>query len=425
MTIKKTMSVVLSVMIMLTAVCGCFAVTANAAGTVTYSYVITTNDAVNAFEGRIHYPSSSLSVNSITFNGTSNNKNGKILFNYSNVNSTFDFSDGKTLITVVFDVNGAYSESDIYGELTDFYNIAHVASGNSAFDYANILDGEVTSCGHTDIDTPANSYANTKYAVTYSYKEYPASATNSTYTKSVWSNLSDAKTIAELYMPRIDNPYYTHSVASATLSGTDISATMSNTEKTYEVTLDNHSQGEFRYLTETEVAVDGTVDFLVNGVRVARGSSFKFFVTGDTDITTEAVEGTICERASLINNALYISNNGNNAVVKMEMLASAVSTCFVRMGVAYSGSACDADDIKSAVTAVTTGTGRNNKIAVHNSTVDKPNMSGQYQFIYAPYISVSKVSKDQSLYFYSYVVNNDGTITVSAASQVNFSNVLA
>ena len=66
MKIKKITSILLSVMIMFTLVCGCFAVSANATGTITYSYVIDTSEPVNAYEGKIYYPNASLSVNRVT-----------------------------------------------------------------------------------------------------------------------------------------------------------------------------------------------------------------------------------------------------------------------------------------------------------------------------------------------------------------------
>ena len=155
MKIKKALSVVLSVMIIFSVVCGCFAVSADAAGQITYSFVIKASEQVNAFEGKIHYPAS-LSVNTITFSGQKNDKNGTILFNDSNVSSSVDYSSGKSIITVVFDVYGEYDSSQIYGEIEEFYNISLVANGNIPFDYSNIIDGETVSCGHTDIDNPSS-----------------------------------------------------------------------------------------------------------------------------------------------------------------------------------------------------------------------------------------------------------------------------
>ena len=428
MKIKRTMSVLSAMLIMLTAVCGCFAVSANAAGTMTYSYVISTSEAVNAFEGKVFYPKESLSVESITFSGQKNDKIGTILFNDSNVSVPFNFSGGQTLITVVFNVNGDYNVSDIYTEITDFYSNATVATGNIPFDYSNVIDGEVVSCGHTDIDTPANSYVNKKYVVTYNYKENPGAQTKTKYIKDVWSNLNNAKRIAEFGMPKINNPYYTYSVDTANYSGsyTTIYAVMSETDKQYTVYLDGTEQGEYAYLDMTTVTTSGQKDFLINGVRVASGTSFSFYVTGDTNITTESPTGTVSESATLVSNALYVSDYGQTAAkVKMELLASATSTNFKRMGVAFATESRSVNDIKAAVKSINTGTGTSNKIAVHNSRVDNPNISGQYQFIYAPYVSVSKVSGNTQLFFYSYVENNDNTITISQASQVSFSNVLA
>ena len=81
------------------------------------------------------------------------------------------------------------------------------------------------------------------------------------------------------------------------------------------------------------------------------------------------------------------------------------------------------DEIAAAVDEIKTGTGTTNKIAVHNSSVNWYNQSGQYQFRYAPYFSISK-AKDASIYFYTYVVTDDG-VQVSSAATYNMSNLLA
>ena len=430
MNIKKIISVILSAMIMIITVCGCFSVTAGAEGTVTYSYVVSTYDSVNGFEGELYYPKA-LSVKQITFSGMKNDKTRKIIFNDSNVIAPFDFSDGKNLITVEFNINGEYNADDIYVKMSEFYSYLTVTQGNIPFDYANVVDGEIVSRGHTDIDTPSNSYVETKYSVTYRYKENPQAETLCTTTaKPIWTVLNSAKSIAEISIPRIDNPYYSYSVDSAEFTGTgskSITALLKNTTKTYNVSLDGQLQGNFAYLDPATVSADAEKDFFINGIYVSTGKSLTLFVTDDMDILTEEPAGEVSDSATLINNALYVNDNLNNegrAVVNMEMLVSATSTNFSRMGVAFSESPCVEDDIRNAVNAVTTGTAKINKIAVHNSKVDYPNISGQYQFIYAPYVSVSKVSKDKILYFYSYVVNKDGTITVSDAAQVRFSNVL-
>ena len=431
MTIKRTLSILLSVAIMLTLICGCFAVSADAAGTITYSFVIKAPLTVNAFEGKIHYPKSALSVNSITFSGTKNDKGGTIIFNDSNVSSPFDFSQGANLITVEFAVHGEYDSSQIYGELEEFYNISMVAQGNIPFDYSNVIDGEIATCGHTDIDNPSNSYENTKYTIVYSYKANPTAAADSTYTKSVWSNLSTASAIAELNIPRIDNPYYgNYSVSSAQFNpvGSDtIAATLGYSVKEYTVSLDGVNKGEYEYLTPATVTVDEEKDFLINGVRVATGTEYTFFVTGNMDITTEDPSGEIGESASVTNNALYLCDDSQDvARVKMEMLVSATSTGFNRMGIAFASSQRSNYDISAAINTITgTDTAVSNKIAVHNSVVDNPNVSGQYQFIYAPYVSISKVSSDKSLYFYAFVVNTDGTVTISDPAQIAFANIMA
>lgn len=424
MKIKKITSLILSFMMIFTVVCGCFAFSANAAGTITYSYVISTTEEINAFEGTIYYPSASLSVNSVSFGGQWNDKGGKIPFNNSNVQTPFDFEGGKTMITVVFNVNGAYDASALYGELDEFYNIATVASGNSPFDYTNVIDGEVASSGHTDIDTPANSYSDTKYSVVYTYNESPSNS--ATYTKTVWAHSDNALTIAENNKPNITNPYYqNYSATTASFNGNIINAALTGEFKEYSISLNGVDVDQKHYLDSAEVAVGSECDFFINGNRVYRGTSYSFFVTGDTNITTEVAQGDIIDSAALVSNALYVSESNNTPYVKMELLASTTSKNYARMGVAFASEEKTIAQLSSAINAVTANTAASNKIAVHNSSVNMPNKSGQYQFIYAPYVAVSKISKDTSLYFYSFVVNTDGDVTISDVQQVNFANVLA
>lgn len=431
MKIKKITSILLSVMIMFTLICGCFAVSANAAGKITYSYVITTAEEVNAFEGEISYPSASLSVESVTVagNGYYNDKNGKISFNNSNAQTPFDMSDGCNVVTVVFNVLDDYNASAIYGELVDFYNIDTIATGNIAFDYANVIDGEIVSSGHTDIDTPSNSYANTKYTVVYSYNDAPSHSAN--FTKTVWSNLTNAQTIAEINMPSIVNPYYeNYSVNTAALNNKVINANLNSSTKKYTVNLNGTKQGEYEYLQKATVSDGSEKAFFINGKRVYKGTAYSFFVTGDTDVTTDDSTGEVGETATLVSNALYVSDNpetAGDAYIKMELLASATSSNFNRMGVAFAAESKTEAQLKGAIAQITTGTDTYSKIAVHNSQVDMPNVSGQYQFIYAPYVSVNNqnISKNTTMYFYSYVVNAGGDIAVSEAQTVNFANVLA
>lgn len=433
MAIKRTLSVILSIAVMLTVVCGCFVVSANAAGTVTYSFVIKTSQTINAFEGKIHYPQNAMSVNSITFSGTKHDKGGIILFNDSNIDPGFDFSEGANIITVEFAVNGEYDSSQIYGEIEEFYNISIITDGNIPFDYSNVIDGEVVSCGHTDIDNPSDSYANTKYSIVYSYRNNPTAENPTTYTKYAWSNLTNAKTIAELNMPRINNPYYkSYSVETASFTYTGskvINASLSCEDKMYDVKLNGISTGQqYKYLQPANVTTAGNKYFVINGVCVAWGSSYTFFVTGNMDITAEDNESSSSEKsASVVTNALYLSDNDlNSANIKMEMLVSATTDGFKRMGIAFASTKRSSYDVSAAINAVTgTDTAVSNKIAVHNSLVDNPNVSGQYQFIYAPYVTVSKVNKDKSMYFYAFVVNTDGTVTISAPAQIAFANVLA
>ena len=157
MKFKKLTSILLSVAIMLTVICGCFAVTADAASTITYSFIVKTSETVNGFEGELSYPNT-LSVTGVTFSGQYNDTNGKILFNSSNASDGFSFTNGANLITVVFKVLGDYNASDISCDVAEFYSNASVMSGNIPFYFENVIDGETVSRGYNDIDVPANNY---------------------------------------------------------------------------------------------------------------------------------------------------------------------------------------------------------------------------------------------------------------------------
>ncbi len=432
MKIKKLTSLLLSALLICSAFLGA-AVTASAESVAVYSYVLTTPEPVNAFEGAVYYPSAALSVKSVTvYNnaGFYSDKNGKVSFNVSDISKNFDFSQGLAVVTIEFNVNGSYNPADIYGNMIELYSVATISTGNIPFDYKNIIDGETISRGHKDIDVPANSYADTKYSVVYNYKENPD--TNSSFTKTIWAHSSNALQIAQnAGVPYISNPYYkNYSINDAEFTSESVvTANLKWDEKKYTVTLDGVEKGSYSYLETAVVETENENDFFVNGNRVARGNEFSFFVTTNTAVTTDASAGDIIDSAVLLNNALYICDNPASpadSLIKTELLTSVTSNDFERMGVVFAISSRSENDIKSAINTVGEGSQTVNRIHVHNSSVVTPNKSGQYQFIFAPYISASheKVTDELTLYYRSYVVNKSGNITLSEEKQVNIANVL-
>ncbi len=453
---KSLVSIFLTLMLIISAVCIATTVTAVEEDTVTYQYMVPCSDPVVAFEGEVSYPEN-LSVNSITL-GTQNDYNDygdKIVFNVTNYSEPFDFSESAAVITVVFNVDGDYDKSAIETNLTEFISKDLIDSGNVDYIYKNVVNGEVVSSGYVNIDNPSESFTDpvteptteepvtepettapvtepetsaptepettepkpiTEYTVIYNYN-------NGTEDTSVTRSYSTAEEmsamdIANARIPKITNPYYKYnSVESATFKDdTTVEATLAQTEIKYTVTVNDEPYSSRPYLYVETIKSDKEVGFIVNGEVVAVGTEFKFFVTGDMDIRTDESEATTSEFASIFFNSLSVSEEK----VMMELVATAkVDSDYERMGVAFATSEYNEDDVKEAVQQVVSGTARaTNGVAVHNSSVGLANPSGQYQFIYAPYLSTSKVNPDLHLYFYAYVVKTDGTVIISNSETV-------
>ena len=260
--------------------------------------------------------------------------------------------------------------------------------------------------------------------ITYNYNVYNEE-TGQPVSKSVSKTVSVGNytydQLVELNKPYIKSPYYEYGEATFERNGAQINATIPNTEKKYTVTLNGVEQGEYKYMQTATVGTGEQKSFIVNGNVVFVGGTYKFYVCDDTDITTgdpsSAVEYALID----LNNVCVTDNK-----VELDMLATANigDGSFERMGVAFALSEKTENEIKNAVLAVPTGTDTVDKIAVHNSSVDWCNQSGQYQFRYAPYFSKDK-AKDAVIYFYTYVIDKDGNIKVSDAVQYDMRNLLA
>ena len=222
-----------------------------------------------------------------------------------------------------------------------------------------------------------------------------------------------------LKQPYIQSAYYKYGTPSYTLEDNTLNVTIPNTNKKYMVTLDGNKVGEYEYLQTATINLDEEKSFIVDGKVVYVGKSYCFYVGSDTDIVTD--EPTDKTEYALINmNSVSVADDK----VELDMLATAnVNGKYQRMGVVFALSEKTEDEIAAAVQNVTTGTGTSNKIAVHNSTVDWYNQSGQYQFRYAPYFAKNK-AKDATIFFYTYVVTDDG-IKVSDVAQYDMRNLLA
>ncbi|MCR5653979.1 MAG: starch-binding protein [Ruminococcus sp.] len=277
--------------------------------------------------------------------------------------------------------------------------------------------------GDTSYTASFNAVAKFK-TINYKYNIFDES-TQSKVQKTVTKNISymnkTAEQLIELNMPYIKNAYLEYGDYVYTVDGTTLDVTVSDTEKKYSVTLDGNKDGEYSYLETATLTSDEEKAFVVDGKVMFVGTSYSFYVCNDIDVTlTDAAEKA--EYADIDLSTITIADGK----VTLDMLATANvdNDKFKRMGVAFALSEKTPDEISDAVEDVATGTGTSNKIAVHNSTVDYANQSGQYQFRYAPYFSLSS-ALDRTIYFYTYVVDKNGNVRVSDAAQYNMSNLLA
>ncbi|MBR1750617.1 MAG: hypothetical protein IJ740_07010 [Ruminococcus sp.] len=161
--------------------------------------------------------------------------------------------------------------------------------------------------------------------------------------------------------------------------------------------------------------------FVIDGKLAKVGNAITFYVTGDVDVTTDA-SATHEDTALLTHTGTYL----NGSQLSLELLATANVEGFERMGVAFSSSAKTKTQIAEAVNSFTTlgSTKVVNKIAVHNSSVDWSNSSGQYQFRYAPYMTISNIPSNASLYFYTFAVT-DNAVVISENVSVPIASITA
>ena len=252
------------------------------------------------------------------------------------------------------------------------------------------------------------------YEVTYTYNY---DGEDVTVTKTIKAKASEIEAKIEANVPAINNQINTYSFDGAVKGeGNKYTAALKAVAKEYTVTINgNDLEGTYKYMDKATVNSDTDVAFVVDGQVVAYGKSYTFYVIGDTDVTTDATK-TLADFASISKTA-EIAADGK---VTVELLASAVVEKFERMGIAFASSEKTADQIKDDVLAITAGTAKGTNVAVHNSSVTEANESGQYQFVYAPYITNGYNGK---LYFYTFAVNSDNEVIVSAASEVDYATI--
>ena len=256
------------------------------------------------------------------------------------------------------------------------------------------------------------------YTVVYSY-EYDGAT--KTITKTVEDTTeTDEAVIAEANKPSIDNMQTTYSVDTAgiTKDGSVINVAMAATPKEYTVELNGNEVGTYKFLETAKVTSDTETAFLIGGKVVKVGTEFEFYVTGDINVTTDA--SAVRQDVTTIDlTGTFVSDTQ----IALELLATANVETFSRMGVVFTKGEKDTALLEAAINNVTADTDVYQKVAVHNSSVDTANVSGLYQFTYAPYMA--KASAKGELFFYTFAVDKDGNITLSAPTSVNLNNITA
>lgn len=271
--------------------------------------------------------------------------------------------------------------------------------------------------------TMLQTQLNHDYTVVYKYKAYSGmnSYTYSTRTYSVTSYKSDLKEIAKEYCPAIKSPYVTYSVGDVSRSGDTINVTITDSPRYYTVEF-NGAEEKYRYKETATLSAQSDSYFITGGRPVAYGSSYSFYVTGDVSFESKSSSSAEKEDIASIDFNSYIITDEK---ITIELLATADVSSFKRMGVAFAKSGQSREAVAEAVNAVETGTAVHNGIAVHNSGVTKANISGQYQFIYEPYMSLVNAKKISSLCFYTFAKTATGEVVISDVAEVNINSVLA
>lgn len=180
---KKFISIAISFVMLLSVFVSAGAVMAgaveyNVGDMFVYEYTIKCDNVLCGFEGRVEFPKDKLTIEGSTpeeinsmitvFDGKtgSNSWNadlekGVIKFTASNASEIYDFTEEKPIVTVLFSVTSQeFNPADIRVVFNNIYDDAHYSGGNNPFDYKCLIDGEVISYGHKDLDNPENDRVN-------------------------------------------------------------------------------------------------------------------------------------------------------------------------------------------------------------------------------------------------------------------------
>ncbi|MEE3333541.1 MAG: alpha-amylase family glycosyl hydrolase [Ruminococcus sp.] len=222
----------------------------------------------------------------------------------------------------------------------------------------------------------------------------------------------DAEQLANINVPEIIDSNLEFSIDNVEKNGDTITVNLKAKTKKFKVYLNGEKVDEYEFLEKATVTSDTETTFLLDSNPVHRGKSFSFYVTGNMDVTTD-------DNAEITDNALLslCSFTRGETRLYLEMLATVTTDSFKRMGVAFARSEADEQVLAEAIRNVQSGTAQSNNIAVHNSLVSEPNVSGQYQFRYSPNMKLSNAKG--YLYFYTFCETESGEIILSPCLEQN------
>lgn len=342
---------------------------------------------------------------------TDHTNDGYIKFNYSSSNNALDFTDGVALVSIVFTGNPA-DASQINTTLYDFYDRdKSFSSENVTYRYKELVDGArvdggLVAKGNEDV-----------YDITYSYT---LNGTASTYRKVVTSASGDVDEVINSNAPKLKTPDYNYTIGTSNANAdNEISVNLNRTARKYTVSVEDYTADdsytrEVDYLKTTKLTTTEDSIFMIGGQIVATGTEFTFFVGGNTEVIIMPNDDYNTDKFATISRLGYTVEQER---IRIQLLATAKTDDFKRIGIAYSTTKdLTKSEIEAAASEITVTDAKShaasNGVIIHNSTVDDYNVSGQYQFIFTPNMKIS-TGKDRTLWFYAFVVDDNGDVTVS------------
>jgi hypothetical protein len=389
-----------------------------------YSFVVKTPEKIAAFDAEVTFPTT-LSVaddSCVTIMGepksnfagwcnTDHTNDGYIKFNYSSSNNALDYTDGVALVSIMFTGNPA-DASQINTTLYDFYDRdKSFSSENVTYRYKELVDGArvdggLVAKGSEDV-----------YDITYSYN---LNGTASTYRKVVTSASGDVDEVINSNAPKLKTPDYNYTIGTSNANAdNEISVNLNRAARKYTVSVEDYTADdsytrEVDYLKTTKLTTTEDSIFMIGGQIVATGTEFTFFVGGNTEVIIMPNDDYNTDKFATISRLGYTVEQER---IRIQLLATAKTDDFKRIGIAYSTTKdLTKSEIEAAASEITVTDAKShaasNGVIIHNSTVDDYNVSGQYQFIFTPNMKIS-TGKDRTLWFYAFVVDDNGDVTVS------------